>query len=126
MGSGGTMSPARAAQLATLAHTAKRSSHTGPDGKTQADFMTDPKTGDTHVWNKALKKWEAFRLPLTSANDASSGKIGISAEDLDDVTKAEFASNGGIRSSPSGSQQGAASEPDMQDQTMVDDDQRPS
>lgn len=125
MGGGGNVTAARAAQLATLAHTAKRSSHPGPDGKPMADFQTDPKTGDTHVWNKATKSWEAFKLPLTSANDAAGGKIGPSSEELDDVTKSMLASNSGGRGAiPSGPDY--SNEPDMEDQKMVDDDQRPS
>jgi hypothetical protein len=126
LGGGGTVTAARAAQLATLAHTAKRSSHTGPDGKPTPDFMTDPNTGDTHVWNKALKKWEAFRLPVTSANDAASGKLGASNEDLDDVTRSMLADNGsgGRGAIPSGPDY--SNEPDMEDQKMVGDDQTPS
>jgi hypothetical protein len=125
MGGGGTVTAARAAQLATLAYTAKRSSHAGPNGKSVADFQTDPRTGDTHVWNKATKSWEAFKLPLTSANDAASGKMGPSSGDLDDVTRTMLAGNssgqGGI---PSG--QDMPDEPDMKDQDMVDDDQKTS
>lgn len=124
MGSGGSMSPARAADLARLAVQAKRSNSPkpGPNGKVASspDFMTDPKTGDTHVWNKALKKWEAFRLPLTSSNDAASGNLGVTSDDLDDVAKAELASNssGGQGAIPTSSSQmnGAKAEGDMQDQ----------
>jgi hypothetical protein len=118
MGGGGTVTAARAAQLATLAHTAKRSSHPGPDGKPMADFQTDPKTGDTHVWNKATKSWEAFKLPLTSANDAASGKIGPSSDELDDVSRSMLAGSSGGGGIPASSAQmtAAQGEGDMQDQ----------
>lgn len=120
IGSGGTKSPAEAARLATLAHTAKRSSHPGPDGKPQPDFMTDPKTGDTHVWNKAEKRWEAFRLPLTSANDAAGGKLGASNEDLDAVTQSMVAGNGGEGSRGAGvpEEDDQPNAPDMVEQNV--------
>lgn len=124
LGGGGNVSAARAAQLAVLAHTAKRSSHPGPDGKKVADFQTDPKTGDTHVWNRATQSWEAFKLPLTSATDAASGKLGPDPGELDEITKSMLASNSGSGAIPSGPDY--SNEPDMEDQKMVDDDAKPS
>lgn len=126
MGGGGTVTAARAAQLAVLAHAAKRATHPGPDGKQIANFQTNPKTGDTHVWNPATKSWEVFRLPLTSANDMASGKLGPSSEELDDVTKSMLADNGGGRGGiPSGSDPDDNG-PDFEEQKMVDDEQQPS
>lgn len=121
LGGAGNVPPAEAARLATLAQTAKRGKHPGPDGKPQPDFMTDPKTGDTHVWNKALKKWEAFRLPLTSANDAMGGNVGLSADDLNEAAQADSlggGSSGGQGGIPAPSAQMAAAqgEGDMTDQ----------
>lgn len=121
-GGGGSVTPQRAAQLATLAHVAKRSNHPGKDGKPVADFQTDPKTGDTHVWNRATKQWEAFKLPLTSAAAAASGSIGVTADDLDQAARGEQAAAGpgGQSGIPTQSPQmaGALSEGDMQDQDV--------
>lgn len=121
LGAAGAMSTGRAIELAIMASQAKKASSLKPDPKTgkmtkSPDFHTDPKTGDSWVWNKGLNKWETFKLPLTSANAAASGNLGVTEADLDDATKAELASNGGVGAGRSSAEPAIQDEPDMKDQ----------
>lgn len=90
-------SAAEAQRLAALYMAGKTSAPSAPDPaggkKPVANVHTDAATGDTWVWNKAMKKWETFKLSPQSAQQAASGG---SVGPADPVAAAEVASNGGI------------------------------
>lgn len=122
-----TMPPAEAVRLAALYAYGKANKPNGtpkgPDGKPMANVHTDPKTGDTHVWNKSMKKWEAFKLPLQTSQDlATTGSILPAGSNGEDGTtnallaqSPNYGGQGGIPGSPS-EVDAAAHEPDMEPQ----------
>jgi hypothetical protein len=120
LGANGSMPAAEASRLAALAVQAKRSSTLKPgEKKPTADMHTDPKTGQTWVWNKAARKWEKFMLAPTSAQDAASGNLGVTADDLDEATKADaLGGSGGQSAIPTSSSVASNDTPDMEDQKM--------
>lgn len=114
------MPPAEAVRLAALYASGKSTPPKNTpkvDGKPMKNVYTDSKTGDTHVWNSAMKKWEVFKLPLQSSQDlATTGSLNVP----DPMAAAEVASNGGGQSGgiPSGNPDldAARNEPDMEPQ----------
>jgi hypothetical protein len=66
---GGTISPARAAQIVTQIQIQRGMTHPGPDGKPQRDVLIDNAQGTGHVWDTQSKSWINFRLhPNTAQN----------------------------------------------------------
>lgn len=116
LGSHGTVPPDEAARLAILGISGQRKGavHPGPDGKPQQNFYTDPKTGDTHVWNPAKKGWEAFKLPLTSSAEAVTGNLGVQQGDVDQAALAYMSEGGGGKTGSA--IPNAADTPDMEPQ----------
>lgn len=120
------MPPAEAVRLAALYAAGKLAKPSGPkgkDGKPGANVYTDTKTGDTHVWNKSMKKWEVFKLPLQSSQDlATTGSIlpaGSNGEDgTTNALLAQSPNYGGQGGIPGGQAdlEAAKNEPDMEPQ----------